>query len=182
MAKQNQIKPSIEGKELTLETKSDSTEFKRVFSKSRTIVSDVFKLQVAAVIKGLGLAKTPDENPADFHEFEHTHVFRTFDSDGKRHSNSASTAGHFHVIDWDYDDAGKPVVKSVSGPMIMGRKLKRGSWVQEPQPVNSYDDHIHEVDYLFSNQVEARTTSLEATKLITMEAQKTAPVAGVQVK
>lgn len=183
MAKQNtQIKASAEGAELKLETKTESKEFQRVFSASKKIVSDVFKLEVSTVIKGLGLAKHPDENPADFHDFEHTHVFRTFDSDGKKHTASASTAGHFHVIEWDYDESGKPVVKSVSPPMVMGRKLSKGQWTANPVPANNYDDHTHDINYLFSTEVQARTTSIEATKVITMEAQKSAPVAGVVVK
>lgn len=155
------------------------TNFERTFTKTKKIISDVFKLAVAEVIKQIGPEKNPDKDPDSFRAFEHTHVFRTFDSDGKRHDRCCSTAGHFHEIEWDYDADNKPRIKSVSGPMNMSKKQIRGKWTQVAIPANNYDDHTHDFLYLQSVEVQARTTNIEAQRVIALEAQKGAPVAGV---
>lgn len=153
--------------------------FDRVFTKTTKIVSDVFKLKVAEVIKQVGPEKDPNKDPDSFRPFEHTHVFRTFDSDGKRHDKCCATAGHFHEIKWEYDKDNKPQVRSVSGPMTMSRKQIKGKWTQVAVPANSYDEHTHDFLYLQSVEVSARNTNLEAQKVIALDAQKGAPVAGV---
>lgn len=154
--------------------------FERTFTKTKKIISDVFKLEPAQVIKQVGTEKDIDKDPESFKGFEHCHIFRTFDSDGKRHAKCCSTAGHFHDIEWDYDKDGKPFVKSISGPMVTTRKQVRGKWVQVSSPANKYDDHTHDITYLQSHEVSARTTNIEAQKVIAFEAQKGANPGGVQ--
>lgn len=152
--------------------------FERSFSKTREIVSDVFRLEAAPVMKQTGINSDYNADPDSFREFDHTHVFRTFDSDGKMHTRCCSTAGHFHDIEWEKDETGHPVVKSVSGPKTMSRKQVKGKWVQVSIPVNDYDDHTHDVTYLQSHKVQARRANLEATKVIAANAQLGAPPAG----
>lgn len=153
--------------------------FERSFSKTRKIVSDVFKLMQATVLKQVGIEKDYNKDPDSFKGFEHTHVFRTFDSDGKKHDRCCMTAGHFHDVVWEYDNDGKPVVASVSGPKVMIRKQIKGKWTQVAVAANDYDDHTHDINYLQSHEVEARTTNIEATKVIAMDAQKGANPGGV---
>lgn len=145
--------------------------FERTFSKTREIVSDVFRLEAAPVMKQVGIETDYNKDPDSFRNFDHTHVFRTFDSDGKRHDRCCSTAGHFHDVVWEYDEAGKPVVASVSGPRTMSRKMVKGKWVQVSAPINNFDDHTHDITYLQSHKVPARTTNIEATKVIAANAQ-----------
>lgn len=161
-----------------VQKKPEVKAFERSFTKTKKIVSDVFKLKSAEVIKQVGIAKHPDENPDDFRPFDHTHIFRTFDSDGKRHERCCSTAGHFHDIEWEYDKNNIPVIKSVSGPMVMGKSRVKGRHVQVSKPANSYDDHTHDFDYLQSHEVQARRSNIEAAKVVAFEAQKGAAPKG----
>ena len=145
--------------------------FERTFSKTREIISDVFRLEAAPVKKQVGIESDFDKDPDSFRDFDHTHVFRTFDSDGKMHTRCCSTAGHFHDIEWEKDADGKPFVKSVSGPKVMARKQIKGKWSHVSVPANNYDEHVHDVTYLQSHKVQARTTNLEATKVVAANAQ-----------
>lgn len=157
----------------------------RVFTHTVEAFSDLFKLEVAKVIKNHGVhvsGKTPDTDPEDFKAWEHTHPFRTRDSDGKSLNTSASISGHFHVVETAPNPEGAelpPIILSCSGPMIMGRTKKNGKWVQSPIPLNDYDDHTHEVTYVQSHKIQAREINIEAAAVIARVAQKGAPIAGV---
>jgi len=189
MAKSNARRPSksddfdpspFPEEQHTVKVKPEQKAFERTFTKVKKIVSDVFKLEPGEVIKQVGVEKDIDKDPESFKGFEHCHIFRTFDSDGKRHARCTSTAGHFHDIEWEYHEENKPVIKSVSGPMVVQRKQVRGKWTQVSVPANHYDDHTHEFTYLQSHEVQARTTNIEAQKVIAFEAQKGANPGGVQ--
>lgn len=151
----------------------------------KEIFTDLFKLTTAPVIKYEGWDETnehPQTHPNKFSTWEHTHPFRTYDKKGDRITTSTPIAGHFHVIEWEDNKDGVPTIKSVSGPMVMKRVKVRGRVVMQPTPANEYDDHTHDVEYLRSCKIEFSTTNIEATKVIAYEAQKTAPIAGVEVR
>lgn len=167
----------------TILKKPEVSIFKRSFSKTQVIISDVYKLTVAMVWKQVGVAKHPDIDPKDWKEFEHTHIFRTFSTEGTKHDKCMPTGGHFHEIEWEINTEDplnpEPIIKSISGPMHYVQKRKAGKWAKVAVPVNDFDDHTHDLEYIHSQNVEARVTNTEAQKVIAFEAQKGAPVAGV---
>lgn len=161
---------------------------KRSFTGTKEVFTDLFKLMVANVIKYEGWEKPglehPDTHPAKFGSWEHTHPFRTYDRKGDKQTTCTPIGGHFHVIEWaeSADPDAPPQIKSVSGPMVMEKKIIRGRPTNVPVPANEFDDHTHDVEYIRSSKIEFTTTNVEATKVIAYEAQKTAPIAGVQVR
>lgn len=163
-----------------------SKTYQRNMSGKKEVFTDLFKLAPAPVIKYEGFRETeahPEDSKhkQDFTYWEHTHPFRTYDKKGDPQKYSTPIAGHFHVIEWapgkNPDDP--PVIKSVSGPMVMGKQKIRGRIVQAPVPANDYDDHTHDVEYLRSSKIEFSTTNVEAAKVVAFEASKTAPIPGV---
>lgn len=158
--------------------------FERNMSGTKKIFTDLFKLTVAKVIKYEGWDEQnehPDEHPSKFSHWEHTHPFRTYDKKGSKITTSTPIGGHFHVVEWEGGEDGKtPIIKSVSGPMVMGKKRIKGKMVQVPVPANDYDDHTHDIEYIRSSEIIVQATNVEAAKVIAWEANKTAPIPGVQ--
>ncbi len=158
----------------------------RNMSGKKEIFTDLFKLMVAKVIKYEGWDEEnehPETHPNKFSTWEHTHPFRTFDKSGKKMDTCTPIGGHFHVVEWD--DNGKdgvPTIKSVSGPMVMQKQKVRGVTKLVPVPSNEFDDHTHDVEYLRSSKIEFSTTNVEAARVVAFDAQKTAPLSGVQVR
>lgn len=138
---------------------------KRIFKKDKIIYHDLFKLEVAKMLKNLFWYKiTPDEYVA----IEHCHFFHTFDSSGKKLTNSTSVGGHFHKL--ELQDMGKgnpPKIISMSGPLKTVRhKDEYGKRVKIDVPVNSVDTHVHKHTYLQSDEVKLRKINSEAALLI----------------
>ena len=160
-----------------------SSSFERNMTGRKEVFTDLFKLRTAVVIKYEGWGKEgeehPETHPAKYSHWEHTHPFRTYDKKGTKQTMSTPIGGHFHVIDWDLDKDGKPVIKSVSGPMVIEKRTIRGRKVSVPVPANDFDDHTHDVEYIRSSKIEFSTTNVEAAQVIAWEASKTAPLAGV---
>ena len=150
------------------------------FSKVTEFFSSTFKLGVAQVMKRIGVATHPDDAPQDFWPFEHTHIFRTRDSEGNELHTSASIGGHFHIVEYEKgnDDSKPPVIKSISEPMIMGVKKVKGRRVQTPVPMNDYDFHTHKISYIRTDKVQARKHNTLAAMVEAQEATKGAPPAG----
>lgn len=159
--------------------------YKRNMTGTKRVFTDLFKLMVAKVIKYEGWEEPgvehPDSHPNKFSIWEHTHPFRTYDKKGQRVTYSTPIGGHFHVIEWEdaKDPEAPPVIKSVSGPMVMGKKVVKGRPMQVPVPANDFDDHTHDVEYIRSSEVTFSTTNVEAAKVVAWEAQKLAPIPGV---
>lgn len=158
---------------------------KRSLTGTKKIFTDLFKLTTAKVIKYEGWedagAEHPDTHPNKFSTWEHTHPFRTYDKKGEKVSYSTPIGGHFHVIKWkesDKDDE-PPTILEVSGPMVMGTEKIKGKLVKVPVPANEFDDHTHDIEYLRSSEIIVSATNLEATKVVSFEANKTAPLQGV---
>ena len=167
------------------DTKYASRSFERNMTGTKKIFTDLFKLKTANVIKYEGWEKEgeehPDSHPNKFSHWEHTHPFRTYDKKGSKVTTSTPIGGHFHVIEWEEDPKGKgtPIIKSVSGPMVMADRKIKGKLVKVPVPANEYDDHTHDVEYLRSSEIIVGATNLEASTVVAWEAQKTAPIPGV---
>ncbi len=159
--------------------------YRRNMTGLKEIFTDLFKLCVAKVIKYEGWEKPgkehPESHPNKYSTWEHTHPFRTYDKKGDRMKTCTPIGGHFHVVEWEdgADPESPPVIKSVSGPMVMGRSLVRGREVQSFVQANDFDFHTHDVEYLRSSKIEFSTTNIEAAKVMAFDAQKTAPIPGV---
>lgn len=164
-----------------------SQSYKRTLTGAKKIFTDLFKLAVEKVIKYEGWEEDkdhPESNPSKFSHWEHTHPFRTYDKKGAKQNLCTPIGGHFHVVEWEDATAhdGTPIIKSVSGPKVMGKVRIKGRMVSAPVDANDYDTHTHEVEYLRSAEIMVTATNLEATKIMSDEAQKLAPVPGVTVK
>lgn len=159
---------------------------KRNMSGTKEIFTDLYKLGVANVIKYEGWedpgVEHPDSHPMKFSSWEHTHPFRTYDRKGQKQTMSTPIGGHFHVITWrdNADPEAPPIIESISGPMVMGKKVIKGRKVSVPVPANEYDDHTHDVEYIRSAKIVFSTTNVEAAKVMAFEAAKTAPIPGVR--
>jgi len=158
-------------------------QFTRSITGKKEVTTDLFKLTVAKVIKYEGYDaenEHPDTHPMKFTTWEHTHPFRTYNKAGLKQTMSTPIGGHFHIVEWSEDKNGEePTIISISGPMAMGKKKIRGRTVQVPVPVNDYDTHTHDIEYLRSCPVQFTAINIEAQNIIALDAQKTAPVPGV---
>lgn len=182
-----------EGNEVIEKTdEGKSRTHERTVTGKKQIISDLYKLSTAVVIKYEGWEKEhvehPDTHANKFTHWEHTHPFRTFDKKGSKVNTSVPIGGHFHVVEWEYpknkttgkeDRTKVPIIKSVSGPMVMGSKLIKGKKQLVPVPANEYDEHTHDVEYLRSSEVEFSSTNIEAQRVIAFESIKGGPIAGV---
>jgi hypothetical protein len=151
---------------------------------SATVVVDthLYKLMSAPVKKYTGHRKeidtSPDAEPQNFLDMEHTHVYRTMDIDGNKHTKCVSIGGHYHNLELDYSGI-IPKVVAMSGPMKMVSETKAGKNRLVEQPINHYDDHIHEVQYVKTEKINGHQVNMEAEKYIAMESMKGAAPAGI---
>ena len=162
----------------------ESKPYQRNLAGTKELFTDLFKLMTAPVIKYEGwdeLNEHPDTHANKFSTWEHTHPFRTFDKKGAKMTTSTPISGHFHIVEWEEnpDPTQPPIIKSVSGPMVMGKERVRGRLVNVPVPANAFDNHTHDVEYLRSGKIEVSTVNMEAASVIAFEASKTAPIPGV---
>lgn len=158
--------------------------YKRNMSGTKEVFTDLFKLMSATVIKYEGWDEAnehPETHPNKFSHWEHTHPFRTYDKKGDRMKTCTPIGGHFHIVEWEdnADPEAPPVIKSVSGPMVMQKQKIKGRIQMVPVPVNDFDDHTHDVEYIRSGKIQFSTTNVEAAKVVAFEASKTAPLQGV---
>lgn len=161
--------------------------YKRNLTGKKEIFTDLFKLMVSKVIKYEGWDEQnehPETHPNKFSTWEHTHPFRTYDKKGDKMNTCTPIGGHFHVVEWETnkDPEAPPIIKSVSGPMVMQRVRVRGRVQMMPVPANDFDNHTHDVEYLRSSKIEFSTTNIEAAKVVAFESSKTAPLSGVEVR
>lgn len=158
---------------------------KRTFTGKVEGLTDLFRLKAADVIKhdsGATVDAHPESHANEFTTWPHSHPYRTYDKSGKALDYCTPIGGHFHIIktkpSTNKDEP--PEIIEVSGPMVMSWKVIKGKKVQVPVPANEYDDHTHEVEYVRSVKFETSSANFEAAAVIAMEANKTAPVQGVQ--
>jgi hypothetical protein len=152
---------------------------KRVFGNKFEFKSDLFKLEVAEC----NIDKSWNDVP-NLEAVEHVHFFHTFDSDGRKMMRSNAVAGHFHVIEYTEQGDDKPVkITKVSGPMKEVKRRIKGKFVKVIEPVTASleDDHTHKPTYRRTENVVARQISAQAVTIESIEANKTAPIQGVQI-
>lgn len=149
----------------------------RIYKNEIQIKSDLFKLELSKCNLNKGW-----NDSVNLEEIEHVHFFHTYDSDGKKMTRTNSVAGHFHVVEFKEQGPNKPVeIISVSGPMRDVKRKIRGRYHKVTEPVDSMleDNHTHDIAYRRSENVKMREVAPEAVNLVALEAQKTAPIAGV---
>jgi len=117
----------------------------RNYTKDMNIDSDLFKLEVSNLMKNVSY----DETRPILVPVEHCHFFRTFDSSGKKQTTSNAVGGHYHNVTICVDDEGN--LSGKCGP-AMGSKIA--------------DDHIHNVSYIRSNELELRKVNPKASQFI----------------
>lgn len=159
---------------------------RRNFTGTKEIMTDLFKLMPADVIKhdsGATENAHPARHANEFTKWQHTHPFRTYDKSGKRLNYSVPIGGHFHVIEWapPEEDGDAPEILSISGPMVMGMREDPETGIKEasPVPANKYDKHTHDIEYLRSSKIITSTSNTEAAAVVAMVESKVAPISGV---
>lgn len=155
------------------------------YTETVQIDTHLYKLVEAPVIKYIGKEKEssvhPNTSPNDFLDMGHAHIFRTTDSDGRKHIRTVPIAGHHHLLELSQpsDPKEAPTILSMSGPMRLVMKVVNGRKVQVDEPVNHFDDHTHDVLYIKSEKIQARSTNVEAAKFMAQDAAKIPAVGGV---
>lgn len=122
---------------------------------------DLFKLKPAEMLKNQSFKK----GRVQIEKVEHTHFFHTFDSNGKAQEFSTPTGGHFHEISWEVDDSGD--LQAKCGPAMQyvykklaGRQRKKIAeikWNDEEMERIVVDDHTHECEYRWSEELSSET-------------------------
>lgn len=151
----------------------------RVYGSKVKIKTDLFKLEVAEC----NMNKSWNDVP-NLESVEHVHFFHTYDSDGRKMTKTNTVAGHFHAIEVEDQGNDKPAkIISVSPPMRELRRRIKGKFTKVFEPIDSAleDEHTHEITYRRTEIVDARQVSPNAVSIEAQEANKTAPIAGVQI-
>lgn len=154
---------------------------RRIFKEDKIIYHDLFKLEVAKMRKNMMWYKVP---PDEYVNIEHCHFYHTFDSSGKKQVYSTSVGGHFHEMEViDQGEGMPPKIVGMSGPLKWAMvKNEYGRKVKRAIPVNSVDNHTHEVTYLQSDEVKLRKMNTEAVKLIGANANLSKKPADLDLK
>lgn len=147
----------------------------RRYHGSQVLEHDCYKLAPAPLLRNVSFSDIPD-----IQKFEHSHIFHTIDSDGRKQENCSAIGGHFHRMKVTHVPGGAPVVECVTGPMREVRRRVKGQFVKVVEPVPGEDDHRHDVVYLHSEKISLRSVNVEAVRVQQVDAQKTAPIPGVQ--
>lgn len=180
----------------------------RVFRGEQKVHHDLFRLQLAKMLKNVGI----DDQAPDVEKVDHTHFYRTVDSNGKSLAASAPVGGHHHNVKVSYDDKGniqmavdasgkikrdaegKPyILAEISGPMRWVKKKVKGKWrrFEEPMKLGKGEDaipdeHEHGMVYLRSQLINVRNidpkAAAEAAKVESdYRAKRDGAVEGVRV-
>lgn len=145
MAKEKNLKSEEVGKQETI----------RRMKGTGKVYHDLFKLEVASFKKNIGTARSPR-----LIDTEHCHFFHTFDSSGRKMEYSSSIGGHAHKITVKEVD-GKLVAEC--GPAIKIDRAEKGEANSKEERAFT-DNHIHEVLYVDSEEVEIRRRNPNALR------------------
>lgn len=148
----------------------------RFFAGQENIHSDLFKLEIAKVQKNIGIDSR--EHEPEFVGIPHMHFFHSVDSDGKPHKYAVAIAGHTHEMIEEKDPDGGPSTFT-AGPALQEVRRKINGKFQKAHERIRFDDHTHVVSYVRSTNVKKREINAEATTIVTVEHQRTAPIPGV---
>jgi hypothetical protein len=124
------------------EISTEASKTKRVYSSNFIIDSDMFKLEIANMLRNM----SHDDKKPLLLPVEHCHFYRTYCSNGRVQTKSNYVGGHTHEIKVSEDKNGN-LKASCTQPI--GSK-----W--------SEDKHTHKVVYIKSDKVEKRRINAEA--------------------
>lgn len=156
---------------------------KREYAGDRELDHDLFKLEPATLVKDVSYTDVPV-----FERFEHTHLFHTIDSDGRKLSQCTPAGGHVHELEQlTVDDSGRPV--AIFGPPMKLTTKRRGrKWIRELVPIEfplehqdpaqavKGDFHTHVVTYKLSQKIKPRLANAEAAKFVAAQTALRRPV------
>lgn len=124
---------------------------KRIYSNENEVDLDTFKLKVAHFLK----------NPApwiknakhiEWQKMEHSHIFHTFDSQGRKMAKACMTGGHTHSVK----------VTEVDGEF----ELEIGPAMTEKGEFLPHDSHTHGWEYLKSDKIKIQSMNQDAAKYV----------------
>ncbi len=151
---------------------------KRVYQNQYEFDTDLFRLKTQKTKKNTHWNK---ETP-DWRSVDHEHFFHTYDSNGKKMTESNSVGGHFHIMEVKQSGDGPPVVKCSAPKKYIHKKGRKvmvdASEIQDPDDAG-YDQHVHVVSYERSSKMTPRVANAEGIKLITEDSKKVAPIPGI---
>lgn len=152
---------------------------KRNYSKVKEIQHDCFKLEVAEMAKNMSWIKKQPK----YEYFGHCHTFHTFDSQGRKQEYSTPIGGHFHKMEFIEHPDGSIEAKCVSGPLHWKNVWNENTekFERTAVPVNPRDKHEHDVTYVHSEKIVKRRVNMEASKLLSAQAQLTSVPKGTEV-
>lgn len=153
------------------------------FNSIAEFTSHAFKLAVSTFKKHF-LPDNIRPSQADWLNMEHVHIFHTQTSDGKEQIHSNAVGGHFHILNVERAPKGKvPKVTCTSGPKRF--VVQKDAYGVKRKAIVDFnpgiDSHTHDVEYIGSSKVKPRTINPEATKVISSDAEKLAPIPGVEL-
>jgi len=167
---QTQAKPEV----ILKKNRAHLTE--RQYSKEVQIDHDLFWLSTSKMKRNIAMSHEVPE----FRSIDHQHQYHTVTSDGKTQVTSSSIGGHFHKMEVIKHKDGSIEAKCISGPVRYVKVKQYGKWKKIIQPINDYDVHTHEVEYVKSDRIGKRLINAEAATVQAVDAQKVSPVPGVQ--
>jgi hypothetical protein len=133
-----------------------------------------FKLKNAEMLVNTSFTDDPQ-----YDKVTHSHFFHTKDSDGKIQVKSNAVGGHFHEVEVTETAGGVPRIK-ISGPKKEVRTKIRGRWTKIYEPIQD-DMHMHEIEYLYSEELTPRQHSTESLKVQNYVANKEAQASAIEM-
>lgn len=130
--------------------------FKRRLEKETEVYHDLFRLEITNTRKNIAFSEG-DEN---WEQVPHKHFFHTVTSDGKTQDTSSPTAGHFHKVKVNKNEAGEILSVECGPPLVMHKG--------NPHPYKN-DSHIHEISYIESEVVKKRVRNEEAMAVMNVK-------------
>lgn len=134
----------------------------RVFGNDFYFIHDLFKLNVAKMIKNVAI----DGQQPLLEALEHVHHYHSYDSTGKKQDKSTHVGGHFHPIEIisEGDDLNPPVIKVGEACKYVSVRDKRTKKVTKRLMAIEHDNHTHDVTYVRSDKLKPRKVSEEFVK------------------
>lgn len=139
----------------------------RNLSGAINIIVDTFKLEPARMQKNVGYNER-----IMIKDFEHCHIYHTYDSSGKRLKGTNQVGGHYHEIKIRVDEETGNLIGECSPPMQNKRSER----------IYSNDQHTHEVTYIKSEKIKTRKMNPAAAQAHAnfLKPSKSAPVMDVE--
>lgn len=132
---------------------------KRVYKGTQELDHDLFKLSPAKMRKNVSYIA---DDPI-FELFDHSHIYHTIDSNGRKLDTSAPVGGHFHFVKVTANGSDVPSVEVSQAMQWSMKKIGKNKFEKVAVPVD-HDSHTHNVEYLGSEKIQMRKPNVEAAK------------------